>query len=61
MRACSATDGSKFSLVAPTGVQTVQKWGLLVDMQENALDLLIVLLGKDCSAMYERICSVQGV
>lgn len=60
MRACSTTDGSKFSLAALTGVQMVQKWGLLVNMQENALDLLIVFLGKDCSATYKRICSVWG-
>lgn len=44
-----------------TGVQMLQKRGLLVDMQENALDILIVLLGKGYSAMYVKICSVEGV
>lgn len=41
-----AADGSKCSLVALTGVQMVPKWGLLVDLQENAPDLRTVLLGK---------------
>lgn len=61
MRARLVTDGSKFSLVALTGAQMLQKWGLLVDMQENGLDILIVFLGKEYSAMYIKICSVEGV
>lgn len=38
----------------------VQKWGLIVNRQENALDLLIMLLGKDSSDMEVRIYSVHG-
>lgn len=61
MKACVVTDGSKFLLVALTGVQMLQKWGLLVYMHENALYLLIVFLGKDYAAIYVRICSAEGV
>lgn len=38
----------------------VQKWELIANRQENALDLLIMLLGKDSSDMEVRICSVHG-
>lgn len=37
-----------------------QKWGLIVSRQENALDLLIMLLGKESSDAEVRICSVHG-
>lgn len=38
----------------------VQKWGLIVNRQENALDLLIMLLGKGSSDTEVRICSEGG-
>lgn len=37
-----------------------QKWGSIVSRQENALDLLIMLLGKDSSDVEVRICPVHG-